>query len=150
MGRGTETLILRASVLSIVAGLLHGAVTPNHFAEWWGYGLFFLLASFAQVTYGAVPLFARLVEGEPIERQWSRRKVATYAWLGIAGNAAVIALYVVTRTVGIPLFGPEAGVVEEVRALDVASKLVEAALIVVLALVLRIPSGKADLARRPA
>lgn len=142
MGRGTEALILRASVLSIVAGLLHGVVTPDHFAEWWGYGLFFLLASFAQVTYGAVPLFARLVEGEPLERLWTRRKVATFAWLGIAGNVAVIALYVVTRTVGIPFFGPEAGVVEEVRPLDVASKLVEAALIVVLAFVLRAPSAK--------
>lgn len=137
MRERTERLILRAAVLSIVAGLLHGVVTPDHFAEWWGYGLFFLLASFAQVTYGAVPLFARLVEGEPVTAQWTRRRLATFAWLGIAGNVAVILLYVVTRTVGIPFFGPEAGVVEEVRALDVASKLVETALIGLLALVLR-------------
>lgn len=133
----TERLLQRASVLSIVAGLLHGVVTPDHFAEWWGYGLFFLLASFAQVTYGAVPLFARVVEGEPVTAQWTRRKVATFAWLGIAGNAAVLLLYIVTRTVGIPFLGPAAGVVEEVRALDVASKLAEVALIVVLALTLR-------------
>ena len=137
MRERTERLVTRASVLSIVAGLLHGAVTPDHFAEWWGYGLFFLLASFAQVTYGAVPLFARLVEGEPLTVQWPRRKLATYAWLGIAGNAAVILLYVVTRTLGIPFLGPEAGVVEAIRPLDVASKLVEVAVILLLALILR-------------
>ena len=141
MREGTERLILRASVLSIVAGLVHGIVTPDHFAEWWGYGLFFLLASMAQVTYGAAPLFARMVEGEPVHRLWSRRKVAAYAWVGIAGNLLVILLYVVTRTVGIPFFGPEAGVVEEVRALDVVSKLAEVALIVLLALVLREARG---------
>lgn len=136
MGR-MERVIVRVSVLSIVAGLLHGIVTPDHFAEWWGYGLFFLFASFAQVTYGAAPLFARLVEGEPIEEQWSPRKLRVYAWLGIAGNVAIIALYVITRTVGIPFFGPEAGAVETVRPLDVISKLVEVAVVALLVVVLR-------------
>lgn len=133
----TEAWLLRVAVLSIAAGLVHAVVTPDHFAEWWGYGLFFLFASFAQVAYGAVPLFARLVEGEPLDRLWPRARVVVYCWLGIAGNVAIILLYVVTRTVGIPLFGPEAGVVEEVRTLDVVSKLLELGVITGLSVLLR-------------
>lgn len=131
-----ERILLRVAWLSIAAGLVHGIVTPDHFAEWWGYGLFFLFASFAQVLYGAVPLFARLVEGEPLMTQWSQARLRAYCITGVAGNVAIILLYVVTRTVGIPFFGPAAGVVEEVRVLDVVSKLLEVGVIAGLALLL--------------
>lgn len=131
-----ERVLLRVAWLSIAAGLVHGIVTPDHFAEWWGYGLFFLLASFAQVIYGAAPLFARLVEGEPLTTQWSAAKLRAYCIAGVAGNVLIIALYIVTRTVGIPFFGPAAGVVEEVRVLDVVSKLLEVGVIAGLALIL--------------
>lgn len=132
-----DRLLLRASVLSAAAGLVHGIVAPDHFAEWWGYGAFFLAASFAQVGYGAVPIFSRLVEGASIVERWPRGRVRAFAWAGIVGNVAIVALYVVTRTVGIPFFGPEAGVVEEIRALDVVSKGIELGIVVTLVLVLR-------------
>jgi hypothetical protein len=40
---------------------------------------------------------------------------------GVAGNLAIVALYLLTRTVGIPLFGPEAGRVEAVGFADVCA-----------------------------
>jgi hypothetical protein len=40
---------------------------------------------------------------------------------GIAGNLAIVVLYLLTRTVGIPLFGPEAGEVEGFGFVDVCA-----------------------------
>lgn len=137
LGTPAEKLLLRACVLSLVAGLIHGIVTPDHFAEWWGYGLFFILAAFVQAGYGAIPLFRRMVEGEGILTGWAPSKVRAFVWIGILGNAATILLWLVTRTVGIPLLGPEAGVVEDVGFWDSLSKLVEVALVVALVLLLR-------------
>jgi cell filamentation protein len=47
MGRGRT--LYAASALSLLAGLIHLWVTPEHFEEWWGYGLFFMFAAAAQV-----------------------------------------------------------------------------------------------------
>ncbi|MBA2345175.1 MAG: hypothetical protein H0V83_08850, partial [Rubrobacter sp.] len=60
---------------------------------------------------------------------------------GIVGNSAIVLLYLVTRTLGIPFFGPEAGVVEEVGVLDVIATASEAALVIGLCgmLVWRLP-----------
>jgi hypothetical protein len=56
---------------------------------------------------------------------------------GIAGNVAIVALYVVSRTSGIPFFGPEAGTIEEVGAVDVVSKVAEAVAVCLFVLTLR-------------
>ncbi len=101
--------------LSIAAGLIHLAAAPEHLAEWWGYGYFFLASGVGQVLYGEV-LFRS-----------SDRSRHFYA-IGLFGTLAIIALYAVTRSVGIPFFGPGAGEVEAVGALDIPSKLVEIAL----------------------
>ncbi len=45
-----------AATLSIVAGYIHFLVMPEHFAEWWGYGVVFLAIALAQVAYGGVLL----------------------------------------------------------------------------------------------
>jgi len=57
--------------------------------------------------------------------------------LGVAGNLAIIVLYIVTRTAGIPLFGPHAGEVEVVGGIDFLSKMVELALIITLLALVR-------------
>jgi manganese oxidase len=44
---------------------------------------------------------------------------------GVAGNLAVVILWLVTRTSGIPLLGPHAGDVEEVGVLDLICTLAE-------------------------
>lgn len=114
---------MAAIVLSAIASGLHVLATPEHFEEWVGYGLVFLVMAGAQAVYAVLLLFLG-------PRRW-------LLWAGIIGNGLIIGLYVVTRTVGIPLFGPEAGEVESVSLLDATSKLTELALMVCLARLLQ-------------
>src|SRR5690242_26110 len=109
-----------AGVLALAAGLVHGGLGPEHFAEWWGYGLFFVVAASAQVVLG-LALLLDAFEGEGLQR-------ATCV-AGIAGNAFLILLYVVSRTAGIPFFGPGAGEVEDVALIDVLTVAAEAAIV---------------------
>lgn len=113
----SQLLVRVAAGLSLVAAAIHAWVVPKHFREWWGYGTFFLVVAVAQA------LFAVAVVRAP--RPWLLR-------LGIAGNLAVIALWAVTRTVGIPVFGPHAGEVEAVGSVDVITKAAEVALVAML------------------
>lgn len=107
-----------AAALSLIAGLIHLWVMPEHFTEWWGYGAFFLVCAVAQGLYAALLL--------------SRRPGQVLLLSGIIGNLAVVILYVATRTAGIPFFGPHAWEVEEVSVIDAAATTAELALIVVL------------------
>lgn len=113
-----------AGLLMLLTGMLHASVTQEHLQEWWGYGLFFVVAGVAQAGYG-IALFHQ------------QRPRPAFFWAGIAGNAFLVATYVVSRTYGVPVFGPSAGRVEEVAALDVLTKLLEAGAIVALAVRLR-------------
>jgi hypothetical protein len=121
----------------------------EHFEEWWGYGTFFIVASVAQGVYGLILLDVLPIPSAVIRRLPWRESAdgssRTFYLLGILGNAAIIALYVVTRTVGIPFFGPEAGEVEALSAISVVSKVIELALIVCLAALVR--STPAELTR---
>ncbi len=111
-----------AAFCSVVAALIHAWAMPEHFEEWWGYGTFFLASAVGQGVLGLV-----LVRRPP-------------PWLlpvGIAGNLAIAALYIVTRTSGIPVVGPHAWEVEVVGPLDLASTVVEAGLILMLAMLWR-------------
>lgn len=119
-----------AAVLTIAAGAIHLAQVGSHFAEAWTFGLFFLVVAGIQVLGGAL-LFAR--------------RPVLWFWLGIAGSAVVIALWVVSRSVGLP-FGPEPGHTEELGSADAAASLIEALTIVLLALWLRARSRVRDVA----
>jgi hypothetical protein len=110
-----------AAALSLLAALIHLWVTPEHFEEWWGYGAFFLVAAAAQLLYA------------PIVLLWPARTVLLG---GIAGNLAIVGLYLLTRTVGIPLFGPEAGEVEEFGFVDVCATASEVGIALALGAVL--------------
>ena len=116
-----------AGACSLAAGLVHGGVAPAHLDEWWGYGLFFLVAATCQFILGLALLTDAINPKDtgPSWLAWRRRMCVA----GIAGNVAIMALYGVTRTVGIPLLGPEAGAVEAVAPIDVVSKALEAAVI---------------------
>jgi hypothetical protein len=88
-----------------------------------GYGVFFLATSAAQI--GCVPVLLR----------WPNRKVFA---LAIVGNSGIILLYLLTRVVGIPLFGPEAGQIEGVGIIDVCATVSEAVIVIAIgALLLR-------------
>ena len=106
-----------AVVLSAYASLLHNWVLPEHYQEWWGYGAFFLISAAAQAFYAGLLL---LWPGG-----WTFR-------LGIVGNTAILVLYAVTRTLGVPLLGPNAGQVEPVGVPDLASAAAELGLVIVL------------------
>ena len=110
-------LLYVVAALSLLAGLTHLWVMPEHFEEWWGYGAFFLVAAAAQVLY--VPLLLR----------WTNRTVLL---LGIGGNSAIVLLYLLTRVVGIPLFGSEAWEVEGVGIIDLCATTSEVAIVVAL------------------
>jgi hypothetical protein len=56
--------------------------------------------------------------------------------LGIAGNLAIVVLYLLTRTVGIPFFGPEPGEVEGFGFVDVCATASELGIAVALGAVL--------------
>jgi hypothetical protein len=115
MGRGRT--LYAAAALSLLAALIHLWVMPEHFEEWWGYGAFFLVAAAAQLLYA------------PLVLVWPTR-IALLG--GIAGNLAIVVLYLLTRTVGIPLLGPGAGEVEGFGFVDVCATTSEVGIAVAL------------------
>jgi hypothetical protein len=114
--------LIRATVLAVSLGVIHMLATPLYFEQWLGYGVFFVTTAVLQVMYSMT-----LAVGRPNR---------TLLWLGIAGNTLVIAMWAVTRTLGIP-FGPMAGEVLSVGLLDGVAQILGATQIVHLAVLLR-------------
>jgi len=133
VGSAATGLRTAAAWLSIAAGLVHGANVQEHLREWWGYGLFFALAAVVQIGYGIVLLVRpwRWDErgGVRTDLEAVRGADRRFLLIGVGLNVPLIALWAVTRTVGIPFLGPEAGEVEPVTAVSMVAKLLEAALI---------------------
>jgi len=131
---GTDTRTVPATIrpyllgglaaLSVGAAAIHFAVVFEHFADYTLYGVFFLVISWAQVIWPAILLW---------------RPSRLWLWLGIIGNAAVIEVYVASRTSGLP-FGPDQHHVESVGALDLVSCVLEFGLITGCAALLGRPS----------
>ncbi|HET7273302.1 MAG TPA: twin-arginine translocation signal domain-containing protein, partial [Rubrobacter sp.] len=109
-------LLMTAVALTTVAAMIHVWVLPEHFEEWWLYGVLFALVALLQAFYG-VALWL-----------WGGRTVLI---LGIVGNVAIVVFYLATRTVGVP-FGPHMGEIEAVGLLDVAATTSEVALVAAL------------------
>ena len=117
----SPAVLYPAAALSLLAALVHLAVTPEHFEEWWGYGSFFLAAALVQALYAPLLL-------------WRPSRPLLLA--GVLGNSAIVLLYLVTRTLGVPLLGPGAGEVEGVGALDACATASEVVLVGVLGVLL--------------
>ncbi|MEY2516113.1 MAG: hypothetical protein QOJ89_3471 [bacterium] len=100
--------------LSIAAGLIHAVAMVDHFGHWWAYGAFFMVLTYGQVLWGVA-----LLRGHAGDR-------ALIA--GALANAAIIAVWVLSRTVGIAV-GPDAGSPEPLGTMDIATALVELGLI---------------------
>lgn len=94
-----------AAVATAAAAGIHFAVAPEHFHEWWGFGAFFVGCGVAQLAWASVP---------------------RSTLIGIGGNAALIALWALSRTTGLP-FGPGAGTREAIGPVDAATVLLESA-----------------------
>ena len=117
----SKKVLYAAAVFSLLAAGIHLWAMPEHFEEWWGYGAFFLVSAVAQGSYAAALL---------------HRPSRPLLLLGVGGNFSIIALYLTTRTVGIPFFGPHAGEVERVGIADLFATVAELALVVALGAVL--------------
>jgi hypothetical protein len=104
-----DARLVVAATASAGAAAIHFAVLSEHIDEYWLFGLFFFGSGVAQLVWAA----AVVVRPE-------RAVVA----VGALGNAAIIVLWVVSRTAGLPL-GPEAGSPEAVGVADVAATALE-------------------------
>jgi hypothetical protein len=100
-----------ASFATAAAAGIHLAVAPEHFREWWAFGVFFAVCGVAQLAWASMP--------------WS-------AAVGIGGNAALIVLWALSRTKGLP-FGPDAGTPEAVGPVDFATVILESVAVLALA-----------------
>ena len=113
---GVSAAVHAAAALSLAAALIHLWAAPGFFEVWWGYGAFFLAAASAQGLFAVALL------------RWPGPAACL---AGIFGNLAVVVLYVVTRTSGVPV-GPHATKAEEAGALDLTATALELATVVFL------------------
>jgi hypothetical protein len=98
-------LRVATALLSVAAGAIHLAVIDAHFREYWLFGVFFVIVALFQVGWGVLILF---------------RQRPAFLWLGGAVNAAVLGIWTLSRTVGLPL-GPGAGIPESISLTDLVA-----------------------------
>jgi hypothetical protein len=92
-----------------MAAAIHVVASAEHFGEWWLFGLFFAVLAGWQAAWGIL-----------LYREPSEGALLT----GAGVNAGVAVLWLITRTVGLPL-GPEQWSPERIGVLDVAATLDE-------------------------
>lgn len=113
-----------AAVAGFVAAIAHAVVVRDHLAHWWGYGLFFASVAATQAL-AAVTLY----------RRPGRKLLAAVA----IGDLGLIALYVISRTLGTPFVGPHAGHTEPLGVVDLIAKAAEGVQLAVILFALRRP-----------
>jgi hypothetical protein len=99
-------------LFSLGAGAIHFAVTAEHLEESAMFGVFFLLLGAFQVMWALIML----------------RPNRPVLALGAIVNLAVIGIWVLSRTAGLPV-GPEAGEPEEAGVLDGMATALEALIV---------------------
>jgi hypothetical protein len=114
-------LVLVAGVLVFASSVIHSVVIADHFDQYWPFGVFFAVVTLAQACWAA------LVYQQPLKER-------LLLW-GAVGNALLIVVWAVSRTVGVPL-GPQPWQPEPVAAIDVLSTLDELATVILVAVVL--------------
>jgi hypothetical protein len=112
--------------LSAGAGAIHLSVASDHFHEYWLFGAFFVALGSAQVAWAAVAA----IQGP------SRALL-----IAATGNSAVVALWIVSRTAGLPL-GSHPGAPEALGFPDVTATLFEVLLVACAAWSLRQKRGQ--------
>lgn len=105
--------LVTLAMLSVAAGVIHAVAMVDHFDHYWLYGVFFLVITYAQALWGI------WVYRHP----QSRRVLAA----GAAGNLAIVAVWIVSRTVGVPV-GPDTWSPERIGAMDVVATVDQLAL----------------------
>ena len=116
-----EELALVAALLIFASSFIHSALIADHFEEHWLMGVFFAAVALGQAAW------AVLIYGSPLNR---RLLVA-----GVVGNLAVAAMWVISRTSGVPL-GSHPWEPEPVGEVDVLATLDELGAVVLALVVL--------------
>jgi hypothetical protein len=106
-----------AALLSVAAGAIHLGVLPHHVQAGWLYGAFFAVSGITQLLWAA--------------GAWVRPP-AWWMAIGLLENAAIALLWLVTRTLGVPL-GPSAGALDPVGVLDVTCTVAEVGIVAICA-----------------
>jgi hypothetical protein len=104
-----RTLVLAVVALTWASAIIHAAVVSEHLREWGPAGAFFIAVALAQLAWGGLIC---------------RRPTRRWLLVGAYGNAALVGIWLVSRTVGVPI-GPEAGHPEVLGAHDALATLNE-------------------------
>lgn len=125
-----HALRVEAAVLSLGGAAVHAAVIPEHAREYVLFGIFFALTA----TLQAVSALLLVVRPSRV------------LYMGtLIGNAALVATWLASRTVGLAI-GPDAGSPEEVHVIDSLATAYELLVIVLLGALL---AGRASTTRHP-
>ena len=124
-------LRMLAVLLLLAAGTLHLAQVGVHVEEGWYVAGFFVAVGVTQLAGGLWLL---------------RRRRPVWLWIGVVGSAAVIAVWIVSRTVGLPFV--EGGAPEPLGIADALASLVEALTVMALSLHLLASRGQPSVAMR--
>lgn len=110
----TSELRIILAISSIGAGVIHAAVVPEHLEEGALFGFFFILAAGFEIAWATAVLF--------------RPAVIVYT-IGALANGATIGIWLVSRTIGLPI-GPAPWMPEEIQSLDAAATSLELLLVI--------------------
>jgi hypothetical protein len=111
----SQTLVRCLAILSCTAAVIHFAVADMHYQEYWAFGAFMVTTAILQMSWAGAALLTR----------GSR-------WLWAAGallNGGIVAVYVVTRTIG-DVVGPTPHEVEPVGFGDAFCTALEVLLVI--------------------
>ncbi len=101
---------LRAAAAGLVgAAVIHAIVIPEHFREYVAFGVFFSVLTVAQLAVAAIVVY--------------RPDARTVRYVAL-GSAAVVVLWLVSRTSGVPV-GPEQWQPESFGRLDLGATVAE-------------------------
>jgi hypothetical protein len=122
--------LIAVAPLSIGAAVIHYAVVAQHLDEWWLTGLFFISLGLFQLTWGILVL----------------KRPSQLLWAGAVANALAVAVWIISRTRGVPL-GPEAGHAEPVGLPDALATAFEVGIVATVAALLLSGRGARRLSR---
>jgi hypothetical protein len=122
-------LLPLVGVGSAAAAAVHLVVMPQHFEESVLYGMFFATVASCQVALAVITL------------GWPSR---TLLIAGLLGNLSVVVIWLLTRTVAIPL-GPAAGTTEGFAGLDTLATTFEVTVVAASIALLRRPNLRSAL-----
>ena len=110
-----------SAALSLAAAIIHMVAAQLYFPLWAGYGFFFVAAATTQLAL-AILLWV-------YPSLWDDRPRRGLLLAGVLGNVLIVAMWLITRTVGVPA-GPNAGEVLPLSLLDLLAVIAEIGVIV--------------------